>query len=952
MLSWFFKKRDGVEAATPRHSEKPAPARPLAAAAATPPARPAPAPATDWAAQLHAAQGDDAALLLLAQSASALDIKLAAVQGLGAESALRQAERAFRSHDRKVHRLAKQRLEAAVTQREARATAQTLLARTQELLGQTLVAVNHVVVLDREWQALPAHALLPSQSTEFAQERARLDAQMRAQEDALQHQRRWTLAAKRLLADAQGTLAAAVQHGTTAEAEALAQATQALRATRPDAPATVALDEALAQVQAQVQAQALHRATLEPPPVPTPAPPPAPPPPPPAAPPPQDQALADTRLAEHLPQLESLLQQAEVAQAEGELSTMQRRLQAFDVLLAKARVVLPAPLRERHQALWAERHRLHDWQQWGGERAREDLIAEAEALARQTLAASAADHPERPRLNLQTHGQSIQALRLRWKQLQPAGAAPSPEQWQRLDAALQTAHQPVAAQHAALRAARQENLAAREALLTTLETLPLPGSSERPAQAPADATAEVSADVPPDVPAAASADAPTDALAVAAADLPAAEPVDAPVAAPAAEPVDAPVAAPADMPVDAPTGAPAGATADVPAAAPASAPATAPADWKSCVRELDRFQTAWRKLGPLEHTVPTAARGALQERLRLALGRVEAPLQAARDLAGAEREQLIARAHGLAQCGGGDRPQPDAARQVRDLQLAWQESARRLTLPRGVEAGLWARFKTAIDAVFAARDAAWAAHDAELAANLARYEALLERLAAVGPDTSAAAIERTLAEVDRAWRQGGELPRGAGQALEGRFRAARAAAAQQLGAGVQRRWQLQCDTLAATLALCEEREDLGLDSAASAAAAAPHGLSQRWAERGALPATWAQALAWRWEQTPAPGPLTGAEVDALLLQLEAALDLPTAPAWQAARHQLRLRALKDAMEGRTAPKNGPAQQAEWLHSAVRQSGLDAAQRQRLHALLAALRRAAPGALGTPTNNAR
>ena len=200
MLSWFFKKRDPADAdktpAPTRAAAARAPAKP-APAHAVPTPGPAPAPTIDWPAQLQAAQGDDAALLRVAQSASVLDIKLAAVQALGAESALRLAEREFRSHDRKVHRLAKQRLEAAVAQREARVTAQTLLARTQDLLAQTLVAVNHVVALDRDWEALPAPMLEPEQSAEFARLRAQLDAQMREHEDAQQHLRRWTAASRR-----------------------------------------------------------------------------------------------------------------------------------------------------------------------------------------------------------------------------------------------------------------------------------------------------------------------------------------------------------------------------------------------------------------------------------------------------------------------------------------------------------------------------------------------------------------------------------------------------------------------------------------------------------------------------------------------------------------------------------------------------------------------------------
>jgi hypothetical protein len=255
---------------------------------------------------------------------------------------------------------------------------------------------------------------------------------------------------------------------------------------------------------------------------------------------------------------------------------------------------------------------------------------------------------------------------------------------------------------------------------------------------------------------------------------------------------------------------------------------------------------------------------------------------------------------------------------------------------------LWARFKAATDAVFTQREAAFAARDAELAANLAAAQALVDRLAALDITAPPADIQRTLAEVDRAWRQGGELPRGAVETLEDRFHAARSAAAALLSAGQQQRWQARCDALASRLSLCEARED---------GAEASDALNVRWAEPDVLPAPWQQALAQRWALAPTAGPLPAAEVDDLLLRLEAALDLPTSPAWQAARQQLKLRALKDVMEGRAPAQAGPQQNAGWLQALLRQAGLDATQRARLQALVAALRTAQPAVLGLPAEKA-
>jgi hypothetical protein len=154
-----------------------------------------------------------------------------------------------------------------------------------------------------------------------------------------------------------------------------------------------------------------------------------------------------------------------------------------------------------------------------------------------------------------------------------------------------------------------------------------------------------------------------------------------------------------------------------------------------------------------------------------------------------------------------------------------------------------------------------------------------------------------------------------------------------LDAAQTRHWQSQCDALLARLAWCESRE---VADGGTADASPP--------EQDDLPTAWQQALAWRWQRPPAPGPLATTEVDDLLLQLEAVLDLPTTPERQAERRQLKLRALKAVMEGRVQPAQGPAQPGEAWLALLRQGGLSPAQRQRLHALVAALRQAPPGTL--------
>ena len=459
-------------------------------------------------------------------------------------------------------------------------------------------------------------------------------------------------------------------------------------------------------------------------------------------------------------------------------------------------------------------------------------------------------------MHLKTHAEAIHALRARWKNLQHLGGAADQALWHRFDAALQIAHQPLAAQQAVLKAGRDDNLSAREALLVTLDALP--------------AQTEF-------------------------------------------------------------------ASGDEQAAY-----------WKEQMRSLERFQLAWRQLGPVEHTVPHAARNALQQHLHRSVERVDTPLREARRAAEAMREQLIAHAETLVSEAAGNLQVRDAAARVREIQAEWGNAARTMPLARGIETALWGRFKAATDAVFAQRDAAFNARDAELAGNLAAREELLGRLSALGADAATGEIQKVVAECDRAWSQAVEVPRSAAASIDSRFGDARAAAMQILSNKGKQRWQGQCDTIAAKLALCEERES---------GQANDEELAPRWVVQAALPAALEQALAQRWSQpagaqaasitaSPAASGTSSESVgDDLLLQLEMALDLPATPEWQAARREKKLRAMKSALEGRGPSTSAPTRPAELLAAALGHGSASSAQRQRLKDIVAALRVASPEQLG-------
>ena len=984
MLNWLFKKRVPVSA--PKPAVTPAP--PVQSKADIDARKTADAKAL-WLPQLQSAQGDDTALLRIALTAPLLEIKLAAVEALVTEAALKQAEREFRSHDRRAHQAAKRRLLAAVAEREARTRANALIETARALGRDELLPANLLVSLDRDWQALSPSLLTPEQSAEFSELRDRLNASIRDRAEHQHRLQRWTVDATQALADLRlacaDTAAGAGNAGTDHDLAARRSAALALLTTRPDAPAVATIEqalqaalqtaemvetrvaflEAMAQIPVpaapaiadvldvpdveplivptadvevvadavttettevteaapvpevggpahaadavkpaqaaqpvevtEVEAQLVEPATEEL----TPSSQPETPPVRPAStaaqrwrelPPLADGELARVlnqrfddwqrsqmparpakpaaRVApagpkapkspkapspEQLLRLDALLQQAESALADGQMGAVQQHLQHFDASLeSMSGVTADESLHARYQALQAEMSRLEGWRQWGGGRALEDLVDESEQLARRTLESADPEVAHAPKLHLKTHAEEIHALRARWKNLQHLGGAADQSLWHRFDAALQISHQPLAAQQAALKADRHDNLLAREALLVTLDALP--------------AQAEF-------------------------------------------------------------------ANADEQAAY-----------WKEQMRSLDRFQLAWRQLGPVEHTVPHAARNALQQHLRSSVERVETPLREARLAAEAVREQLIARAETLSGEASDNLQMRDATMRVREIQAEWGNAARTLPLARGVEAALWDRFKAATDAVFAQRDAAFNARDIELAGNLSAREELLGRLSTLGDDAPAVEIQRVIAECDRAWSQAVEVPRGAAASIDARFGDARAAALQILSNKGRQRWQGQCDTIAAKLALCMERESEPAND---------EDLALRWAAQAALPAALEQALARRWSQPvgalasagSSSGKSSGSSSesggDDLLLQLEMALDLPAAPEWQAARREKKLRAMKSALEGRGPSEPAPVRPAELLAAALGQGGTSPTQRERLMKVVSALRLASP-----------
>ncbi len=371
----------------------------------------------------------------------------------------------------------------------------------------------------------------------------------------------------------------------------------------------------------------------------------------------------------------------------------------------------------------------------------------------------------------------------------------------------------------------------------------------------------------------------------------------------------------------------------------------APSDWRAVAQTLEHARSAWQKLGPVEHTAPRKALqgdNAVTTRYAAALQTLEAPLKNAHGQARTQREQLITAATEL---GGSNPSARDVVDKVRRLQTQWQAVAKAVPLPRHEENALWTAFKKAIDAVFTARDAARVANEATTSAQLKAREEIIESLVAAASMDSAADIKRVVADTDAAWRAGADVGRALQAKLDTRYRAAREGATKRLGEIALRASQARFDALIAAMALCHEREVLDPPIRAEQSA----DLEIRWNAIEHLPKAWKAPLEARFRDTAhtradslgaasaaASGKHAETTLADTLLNLEIACGIDTPSDFLAARQQLKIRALKNAMEGRQTA-NTPVDLERWLIEAAAYPRPDELTRERLAKIIAAVR---------------
>jgi hypothetical protein len=189
-------------------------------------------------------------------------------------------------------------------------------------------------------------------------------------------------------------------------------------------------------------------------------------------------------------------------------------------------------------------------------------------------------------------------------------------------------------------------------------------------------------------------------------------------------------------------------------------------DWRNGANRLRQLLDEWKGLPRIER----AADDALWRRFSTARTTYTrrrkahfSELNEKRDSARVVKERLAKEAESLA---GSTEWGPTAGR-FRDLMRQWKAAG---PAPKTVDDELWARFRGAQDAFFAARDAVSAEQDREFAANAEAKEKLLAEAEALLPVRDVRAAKESFRRIAERWDAAGKVPRDRMKDLEGRMR--------------------------------------------------------------------------------------------------------------------------------------------------------------------------------------
>jgi len=175
-------------------------------------------------------------------------------------------------------------------------------------------------------------------------------------------------------------------------------------------------------------------------------------------------------------------------------------------------------------------------------------------------------------------------------------------------------------------------------------------------------------------------------------------------------------------------------------------------EWKVLPHaERGREQELWKRI--------SVARAAFDKRRRAHFTEVEAQ----RKSGTAVKRELISRAEALA----ASTDWAGTARKFRDLMTEWRNAPR---MSKRDEDKLWARFKAAQDAFYAARMAAESAEEERLRPNVEAKEQLVVEAEDLLPISDHRAAKAALRSLQDRWERAGEVPRADRDRLEARLK--------------------------------------------------------------------------------------------------------------------------------------------------------------------------------------
>ncbi|MBS0597347.1 MAG: DUF349 domain-containing protein [Burkholderiaceae bacterium] len=170
--------------------------------------------------------------------------------------------------------------------------------------------------------------------------------------------------------------------------------------------------------------------------------------------------------------------------------------------------------------------------------------------------------------------------------------------------------------------------------------------------------------------------------------------------------------------------------------------AGASADWKAMGRQIHQFSERWRNAGHLAEKAYTE----LQAQWKAAIHQAAAPLEAEQKASTARRQALIAEAE---QLGAAPQLRIDA---VRALQQRWQAEAQAVPLERRHEQKLWDAFRKPIDEAFNRKSAEREQQQAAMSAHDRAVLDAAKALEAANASGDAQRIRAAMAQLEAATR--------------------------------------------------------------------------------------------------------------------------------------------------------------------------------------------------------